>query len=213
VLDYARKKFLYILKAGLRAAAYGGRPRPLSGPMIKVGTSMFIAAEDSSASWIQLLPTLAAGLLGFVGVVYGAAWTARAEHQRWLRQELLNSTVSFVKSCSELLRDVQLAISMPMDQDRPDDAAKGYYQVYGPTYITVTSEGLRLGILAPHDLSQTIDTILEAVDELNNRLGEFDFPISKGEWEAAKTAVEEKLVRFIDSMSAITGPASKAFRH
>jgi hypothetical protein len=58
---------------------------------------MVVADSALAALWVQILPSLLAGALGLVGVVYGALWASRAETRRWLRQERLEAYREFLE--------------------------------------------------------------------------------------------------------------------
>jgi hypothetical protein len=168
-----------------------------------------LIVDSAPSTWVQLLPTAVAGATGLVGVIYGALWASRTEDRKWVRQELLETFVTFTDRSAKLLRVSQSQILPLVNAGQKDQAIAAFTNDYIPAYVELSTIGTRFDLLAPNDVTAGYRQAMNAAREMDITLRSLVWEGSSAEREKAYREAQRELTSKVVSLSA---SSSQLFR-
>jgi hypothetical protein len=144
-----------------------------------------ILASSSSSTWIEVLPSILAALLGLIGVVAGTQLSSRSLRYQWLRGERLKIHSEFISAARMMVIVYAGELRAAVSENAPGDVAAASNKLIS-LWSTADQKTASIALIGQDGTYQAARLIMK---ELSNLLDAQDGQLAAEKtWHEAETA-------------------------
>jgi hypothetical protein len=150
------------------------------------------SSSSSSSTWIEVLPSVLAALLGLIGVVAGAQLSSRNLRYQWLRGERLKIHSEFISAARRMVIVYAGELRVAVSENGIGDVAAASNKLIS-LWSTADQKTASIALIGQDETYQAARLVMK---ELSNLLDGHDSQLADKTWHETETAATHAIDRF-----------------